>query len=275
MSHASVLFPALSGGLYALAACLYALQWWRASRPLRALASLALGAGLAVNLLQLGLRWVQAGQPPFKTLYESLLLAAACIALVYLVVELTYRARLLGAPAAVGCAVVMLVALTRADREAVNLPPALQSAWFIPHVTIYFFGYASIFLAAAVAAVYLVRPRPIGLRRPDLTGGRPIALEAVFDGAVRFGFALLTVGMLMGAAWAKVAWGDYWTWDPKENWSLVTWLVFAAYLHLHYLHHWRGRRLAVLTIVGFAALVFTYLGMHLLPTAAQSIHVYQ
>jgi ABC-type transport system involved in cytochrome c biogenesis permease subunit len=275
MSHASMLFPALAGGLYALAGLLYLSLWWRASRAVSALASATFALALLLNLFQLGLRWVQAGQPPFKTLYESLIVAAACVALIYLVLELAYRARLLGAPAALGAAVIMLIGLLQADREAVNLPPALQSHWFIPHVTVYFFGYASIFLAALVAAVYLVRPGPIGQARPDLTGGKPIELSAVFDGAVRFGFALLTAGMLMGAAWAKAAWGDYWVWDPKENWSLVTWLLFAAYLHLYYFHHWRGRRLAILTIAGFAAMAFTYLGMHLLPTAAQSIHVYQ
>lgn len=276
MNHASEVFPALAGGLNAVAGLLYLVMWWRPlGEVLRHSATALFAGGLLVNLLQLGLRWAQAGQPPFKTLYESLILAAACIGLIYLVIELVYRARVLGAPAAIGCAVILLLAFLRADREAVNLPPALQSGWFIPHVTVYFFGYAAIFLGAVVAGVYLFRPGPVGQARPDLTGGQPVELERVFDGAVRFGFGLLTVGMLMGAAWAKVAWGDYWTWDPKENWSLVTWLLFAAYLHLYYFHHWRGRRLAVLTVVGFAAMAFTYLGMHLLPTASQSVHVYQ
>jgi len=260
---------------YAAAAVVYGAMWFLSSRILRQAAATLLGAGLAVNLLQLVLRWIEANQPPFKTLFESLVLLAACIAIVYLFVELVYRARILGLPAAAGCALTMLYALLRQDKEVVNLPPALQSGWFIPHVVIYFFGYASLFVAFSASFVYLLRPKPIRLRRPDLIAGEHIDLESLLDGAVRFGFALLTTGLLMGAVWAKSAWGDYWTWDPKETWSLVTWLLFAAYLHLHYLGGWRGRRLAILVLVGFAAVMFTYLGMHLLPTAEQSVHVYQ
>ncbi|HUU02138.1 MAG TPA: c-type cytochrome biogenesis protein CcsB [Myxococcota bacterium] len=260
---------------YTIAALLYGAMWLTSSRTLRLSASIMLGAGLSVNLLQLVMRAIEANQPPFKTLFESLVLLAACIAIVYLFVELVYRARILGLPAAAGCALTMLYALLRQDKEAVNLPPALQSGWFIPHVVVYFFGYAALFVAFCASFVYLLRPKPIHLRRPDLIAGEHINLESLLDGAVRFGFALLTTGLLMGAVWAKSAWGDYWVWDPKETWSLVTWLLFAAYLHLYYLGGWRGRRLAVLVLVGFSAVMFTYLGMHLLPTAEQSAHVYQ
>ena len=90
-----------------------------------------------------------------------------------------------------------------------------------------------------------------------------------------FGFVLITAGLLMGAWWAKEAWGDWWSWDPKENWSLITWLVYVLYFHLRLLPGWTGRRMAVVTILGFAAVMFTYLGMNLLPTAASSAHVYQ
>ena len=261
--------------LYTAAAVVYALMWLKSARLLRVAAPAVLLAGLAVNLFQLFSRWVDTSQPPFKTLFESLVLLAACIAVVYLVVELVYRARILGLPAALGCALVMLYAFSRQHKEAVNLPPALQSGWFIPHVVVYFFGYAALFLAFCASLVYLLRPKPIRLKRPDLIAAESIDLEKLLDGSVRFGFVLLTLGLLVGAVWAKAAWGDYWTWDPKETWSLVTWLIFAAYLHLFYLSGWRGRRLAVVVLVGFGAVVFTYLGMHLLPTAEQSIHVYQ
>jgi len=268
-------FTSVSMIFYAAAAVVYALMWLKSARLLRVAAPAVLGAGLVVNLIQLVSRWVDTSQPPFKTLFESLVLLAACIALVYLVIELIYRARILGLPSALGCALVMLYAVSRQYKEAVNLPPALQSGWFIPHVVVYFFGYASLFVAFCASVVYLLRPRPIRLKRPDLIAAEAIDLEALLDGAVRFGFVLLTLGLLVGAVWAKAAWGDYWTWDPKETWSLVTWLIFAAYLHLFYLSGWRGRRLAVVVLVGFGAVVFTYLGMHLLPTAEQSIHVYQ
>ena len=91
---------------------------------------------------------------------------------------------------------------------------------------------------------------------------------------VRFGFALLTIGLLVGSVWAKSAWGDFWVWVPKENWSLVTWLVYGGYLHLRRVRGWRGDKGAWLLIAGFAVVMFTYLGMHLLPTAEESAHVY-
>jgi ABC-type transport system involved in cytochrome c biogenesis permease subunit len=91
---------------------------------------------------------------------------------------------------------------------------------------------------------------------------------------VRFGFIMLTLGLLVGSVWAKSAWGDFWVWDPKENWSLVTWLVYGAYLHLRKVRGWRGERAAWLAIIGFAVVMFTYLGMGLLPTAEESAHVY-
>jgi cytochrome c-type biogenesis protein CcsB len=275
MSQTAQLLTGLSLLPYGLAALLYAAMWLLRSRWLRIAAPASLGAGLAINLFQLFHRWAAAGQPPFKTLYESLILLAACIAVVYFAVEIVYRARILGLPSALGCVGVMVFAWSRHAKDVVNLPAALQSGWFIPHVVIYFFGYAALFVAAGAALLYLLRPKPIRLNRPDLVAGGIVDLEAMLDGAVRFGFAMLTIGLLVGAVWAKAAWGDYWVWDPKETWSLVTWLIFAAYLHLHYLSGWRGRRLAVLVLIGFGAVAFTYLGMHLLPTAEQSAHVYQ
>jgi cytochrome c-type biogenesis protein CcsB len=260
---------------YAAASVLYLAMWAKSSLVLRVIAPLMLGLGLFANLYQLFGRWLDTSQPPFKTLYESLVLLAACIAIVYFFVELVYRARILGLPGALGCVLAMAYAYSSQYKEAVNLPPALQSGWFIPHVVIYFFGYAALALACGAALLYLIRPKPVRLGRKDLVPDEAINLEALIDGAVRFGFALLTAGLLIGALWAKEAWGDYWVWDPKETWSLVSWLVFAAYLHLYYMGNWRGKRLAILVLVGFGAVIFTYLFMHLLPTADQSIHVYQ
>jgi cytochrome c-type biogenesis protein CcsB len=275
MMQSASIITLVSFGLYSLSALLYGILWLRASRAYRLLATALLTMGLTVNALQLVTRWVEAGQPPFKTLYESLLLLAICIAVVYLAVERLYRARILGLPSSLSCVLVILIALMQEEKDIVNLPPALQSGWFIPHVVVYFFGYAALFVAFGAAVLYLIRPKPITMKRPELFAGQTIQLEALLDGAVRFGFVLLTVGLLIGAAWAKDAWGDYWVWDPKETWSLVTWLIFATYLHQFYLSQWRGRRLAFLVVLGFGAVLFTYLGMQLLPTADQSIHLYQ
>ncbi len=275
MSHPDEMLVGVTLALYAIATLLYGVMWARASSTLRYLAPAALGAALAANAYQLVVRWLVSDQPPFKTLYESLLLLAICIAVVYLVLEAVYRARILGFPSALGCLLTLTYAFFQQDKALVNLPPALQSGWFVPHVVVYFFGYASLFVAAAAASIYLLRSRPIDLNRPDLMRGGGIDLQSLLDGAVCFGFCLLTVGLLIGSIWAKAAWGDYWVWDPKETWSLVSWLAFAAYLHLRRNRAWKGRRLAYLVLFGFAAVAFTYLGMQLLPGAEQSAHVYQ
>jgi len=261
--------------VYALSALAYGLLWHRSIRLARIPATALMSAGLAINIFQIVFRWTTAGQPPFKTLYESLLLLAACIAVVYLAMEAVYRLRVLGLPAAIGAAAAVLYAYIQVDKEAVNLPAALQSGWFIPHVVVYFFGYAALFIGTAAAVLYIARPAPIRLGRADLTGSSEIDVDAFMSGSVRFGFVLLTMGLLMGAFWAKAAWGDYWVWDPKETWSLVTWLVFATYMHMRFVGGWSRRGLAIVVVVGFAAVIFTYLGMQLLPSADQSLHVYQ
>jgi len=262
-------------GLYMLAALGYGALWHGSMARLRHVPLVILVVSLAVNSTLLVTRWMEAGRPPFKTLYESLVLLAGCVALVYLFVEIVHRMRVLGLPACLASAASMGYAIVRVDREIATLPAALQSGWFIPHVVVYFFGYAALVVAAGAAALYLARPRPIVHAREHLLGGGAVDLFAWMHGAVRFGFVLLTIGLFIGGVWAKEAWGNYWTWDPKETWALVSWLVYAAYLHLYHLPGWRGRRLAIVVIVGMAAVIFTYLGVNTLPTTESSLHVYQ
>jgi ABC-type transport system involved in cytochrome c biogenesis permease subunit len=90
-----------------------------------------------------------------------------------------------------------------------------------------------------------------------------------------FGFVCLSVGLCLGGIWAKYAWGDHWFWDPKENWALISWLIYLAYLHARVVAGWRGRKSAAFAVIGGAAVLFTYLGMNYLPSAIQSVHVYQ
>jgi cytochrome c-type biogenesis protein CcsB len=261
--------------LYTAAAVAYGLLWVPSMSRVRHGPVVVLGLALATNVTILVQRWIQTGRPPFKTLHESLVLLAACIALTYLAVELLYRMRALGLPAAAASAASMGYALVKMDMEVANLPAALQSAWFIPHVVIYFFGYSALVVAGGAAAVFLIKPGPIATRHEHLLGSSSVDLSSWMHSAVKFGFVLLTAGLFIGGIWAKDAWGDYWTWDPKETWAMVTWLVYAAYLHLYHVPGWRGRRLAIVVLVGVAAVVFTYLGVNYLPTTESSLHAYQ
>jgi ABC-type transport system involved in cytochrome c biogenesis permease subunit len=145
---------------------------------------------------------------------------------------------------------------------------------------VYFVGYAAVAIAFVLAGIQLLAPRVplvqrlLTIKAGSISTGEPLDVEAMSYELVRFGFALLTIGLLVGSVWAKSAWGDFWVWDPKENWSLVTWLVYGGYLHLRRVRGWRGDKGAWLLIAGFAVVMFTYLGMHLLPTAEESAHVY-
>lgn len=271
---------AATGALYVAAMSLYAAAWRSTQRVVAQagtglmLAALILNAGLFV------LRWHEAGRAPLKSLFESLVFFALCIAIVYVFFEWIYKTRVFGVPAtllALGC---LVYALTKWDAEIVKLPPALQSPWFVPHVMVYFVGYAAVALAFALAAIQLLAPRVPAVQRlltmkaGTIMTGKPLDIEKMSYELVRFGFVLLTIGLLVGSVWAKSAWGDFWVWDPKENWSLVTWLIYGGYLHLRRVRGWRGEKGAWLLIIGFAVVMFTYLGMNMLPTAAESAHVY-
>jgi cytochrome c-type biogenesis protein CcsB len=273
-------FFALTGLLYAAAVAAYGAAW-RSTKALVGQAGTALMlAAVALNAALIALRWIDAGRAPFKSLFESMVFFAFNIGLLYVVAERLYKTRVFGLPAAAMALGAMGYALFKWDAEIVKLPPALQSGWFVPHVMVYFVGYAAVGFAFCVAIVQILSvhvpwvKRLTELKAGSMLTGQPLDLDAIAYGVVRFGFIMLTLGLLVGSVWAKSAWGDFWVWDPKENWSLVTWLVYGAYLHLRKVRGWRGERASWLAIVGFLVVMFTYLGMGLLPTAEESAHVY-
>jgi len=273
-------FFAVTGALYAAAMGFYAAAWRSTKELVGKAATGFMAAALLFNAGLIVQRWIQADRAPFKSLFESLVFFAFTTTFVYLAFERLYKTRAFGAIAMFLSLAMLGYALGKWDAEIVKLPPALQSAWFVPHVVVYFVGYAAVSLAFALAAVQLLAPRValvrklLTLRAGTITTGKPLDVEQMSYELVRFGFVLLTIGLLVGSIWAKSAWGDYWVWDPKENWSLVTWLVYGGYLHLRRVRGWRGEKGAWLLVVGFAVVMFTYLGMSMLPTAEASAHVY-
>ncbi|MGB6063753.1 MAG: c-type cytochrome biogenesis protein CcsB [Desulfomonilaceae bacterium] len=220
----------------------------------------------ALHTGSLGLRWIESyrmglGHAPLSNLYESLVFFAWTIALALIIARLKFGTDLivlLGTP---------LVFLTMAstfllDPSIKPLIPALQSNWLIAHVITCFLGYAG-FTVSFVAAFLLLLVRGSGAAGKHLP--RADFLDEIVYRSVLIGYPLLTIGIITGAAWADYAWGSYWSWDPKETWSLVTWLVYSAFLHARLARGWSGRRTAVLSVVGFAAVMFTYFGVNYLP----------
>ncbi|MBI5440741.1 MAG: c-type cytochrome biogenesis protein CcsB [Deltaproteobacteria bacterium] len=252
-------------GLYLLASVLYALHL--AARRNRALGLTATGVlvgGFLLNTAAFGVRWLEShkagfGYVPLSNMYESMVFFAWSIVLLYVFFEWRLRTRALGAfVAPLGFLSIALVSLNPAiSSDLQPLVPALQSNWLTSHVVTCFIGYAAFAIAFASSVAYLFKKGgPEGL----LPAGK--ALDDISYRAVAMGFCFLTLGILTGAAWANYAWGTYWSWDPKETWSLITWFVYAAYLHARFSAGWKGPRLAVLSTVGFGAVVFTYWGVN-------------
>ncbi|MBK7409241.1 MAG: cytochrome c biogenesis protein CcsA [Saprospirales bacterium] len=218
-------------------------------------------------------RWIEAGRPPFKSFYESLIFASWTISLVSLVVERRFKIRLIGLLSALGVVLIFFYALTKRDVEIIALPPALQTWMFIPHVISYFLAYGALFVAGLSAVLYLAFPGGLASHHSLGEQSRIDFADTTYQ-ITRFGFLFLTAGLLLGAWWGQNAWSNYWGWDPKENWAFITWLIFAAYLHFRNLPSFGNKKLAWVVIIGVLAIIFTYLGMDYLPTAADSLHVY-
>jgi len=154
------------------------------------------------------------------------------------------------------------------------LVPALQSYWLHIHVITCFIGYAAFAVSSGIAVVYLLKDSKSKKGEGDkgLLGMFPSTkvLDDLVYRAVITGFPFLTAGIITGAAWANYAWGTYWSWDPKETWSLIVWLIYAAFLHARITRGWHGRKTAILSVVGFLATIFCYLGVNLVLSGLHS-----
>ena len=234
-------------------------------------------AAAVVSTAALGVRWAESyqmgiGRIPVTNLYESLVFFAWSVNLFYLFVEWRYKDRTFGAFVIPIAFATMLFALT-SESGIQPLVPALQSYWLHAHVITCFVGYAAFAVSAGVAVMYLMKAKR---EEAKVTGGVvgrfPVSkvLDDLVYKAIIWGFPFLTAGIITGAAWANYAWGTYWSWDPKETWSLIVWLVYAAFLHARITRGWDGRRAAILSIAGFAATIFCYLGVNLVLSGLHS-----
>ncbi len=234
--------------------------------------------GLALTTAAILLRWREAGRPPFSNMYESLILFAWSIALIYLALELVYKIRIAGVVAAV-LTVVSIAAASFFDTSIEALMPALQSNWLTYHVLTCFVGYAAFAVSAAASVLYLIlKASGKASQAKDGEGAAGEIFRAMqsfnFE-AIRFGFLFLGVGIITGAVWANEAWGTYWSWDPKETWSLITWIIYAIMIHFKYVSGRFGIKdmntfNAVFSIIGFCAVIFTYFGVNFILSGLHS-----
>ncbi|OGT97813.1 MAG: c-type cytochrome biogenesis protein CcsB [Geobacteraceae bacterium GWB2_52_12] len=237
--------------------------------------------GLLAQTIAIGLRWKESydlgiGHAPLSNLYESVVFFAWTIVLIYLVMDIRYKYRVIGVFVMPFALLGMAWAQLGLDTGIQPLVPALQSNWLLYHVITCFLGYAAFAVACGISIMYLIRANHDD--NSQKSGEASLismfpptrVLDDLNYRAIMVGFPLLTLGIITGAAWANYAWGTYWSWDPKETWSLIVWFVYAAFLHARFTRGWVGRRAAWLSIIGFAATIFCYLGVNLLLSGLHS-----
>jgi cytochrome c-type biogenesis protein CcsB len=237
--------------------------------------SLLAYAGLALQTVAIGLRWKESydigfGHAPLSNLYESVVFFSWTIILIYLLIDLKYKYRIIGVFVVPFALLGMAWAQLGLSSGIEPLVPALQSNWLLYHVITCFLGYAAFAVACGVSIMYLIKASHEANTSSSASAGGVMTMfppTRVLDDlnyrAIMIGFPLLTIGIITGAAWANYAWGTYWSWDPKETWSLIVWFVYAAFLHARFTKGWVGKRAAWLSIIGFAATIFCYLGVNL------------
>jgi cytochrome c-type biogenesis protein CcsB len=271
--------------LVALPLAFWSLSGGRSSTAVRLLVA---GANLCLTA-QLVLRWWESGHFPISNLYESLCFLAWGCTLTQLLVERSWPSPLVPAaatPMALGCVAFASFALPDRLQEASPLVPALRSSWLVMHVSVIMISYAALLVGSllSLAVLFTDRGNSLELRSSSIGSGgyrqaqmatpqlqlSSVAMPAVeqLDSlsyrTITVGFLLLSVGLGSGAVWANEAWGSWWSWDPKETWALICWLVYAAYLHTRLIRGWQGRKPALVAAAGLVVIVVCYIGVNLL-----------
>lgn len=206
--------------------------------------------------------WSSIERTPLRTLWETRLWYAFFTALIATIFKMFWKMNYMLIYGNVISIIFILVNLLHPENFTKELMPALQSYWFIPHVIVYIFSYA-LFGIVTVMAVFNLIPN--------------IKFKAEIneiDNIVYIGFAFLTLGLVFGALWAKEAWGSYWTWDPKEIWAMITWIIYLLYMHYRYGFSYNPKTTNILLISAFVLLLVCWFGINYLPVANQSVHTY-
>ena len=287
--------PVIGLGLAAFALLLLVLPiaFWSVSggRSNPAVRMLVASANLCLTA-QLVLRWWESGHFPISNLYESLCFLAWACTLTQLLVERNWPNPLVAAaatPMGLGCVAFASFALPDRLQEASPLVPALRSSWLVMHVSVIMVSYAALLVGSllSVAVLFVDRNEDLELRGSSIGSGGFRQAQLASDGpgamalssssfriseqldslsyrTITVGFLLLSVGLVSGAVWANEAWGSWWSWDPKETWALICWLVYAAYLHTRLIRGWQGRRPAIVASAGLVVIAVCYIGVNLL-----------
>ncbi|MEN8211388.1 MAG: c-type cytochrome biogenesis protein CcsB [Thermodesulfobacteriota bacterium] len=263
--------------IYALASIFYIGSFAFKQQFLAKIGFVVLIIGFLDNTLGIILRWIESyqmgyGHAPFSNMYESLVFFSWTVAILYIFVELKYKESIIGVFASPLIFLAIAYASLSPDISSKISPliPALKSNWLIAHVIACFLGYAGFAVAFGFSIMYFVKPQDPDAKSIFAKLPSWELIDELTYQMVVFGFLFLTIGIITGAVWANSAWGKYWSWDPKETWSLITWFVYAIFMHLRMMKGWHGKKLALVSITGFAAVIFTYFGVNYLLSGLHS-----
>ena len=252
-------------GLYSLSTVAYVCFLFMQKKGMHRYGVWLLLAGFVVHSLSIGYWTFMSGHIPVNTLRDTLSFAAWAVAGVFLLFHHRYRLKIMGIFAAPLAAVIMAVVATM-PVTTMAAKPVLKSIWLVAHVTFIFVGEAGLALACGLGVLYLTQEKAIKSKKPGFFFRRLPSLDQLDTagyGCILGGFLMMTLGLIMGVVYAKAIWGRFWSWDPKEVWSGITWLLYAAMIHMRLSVGWQGRRSAIMAILGFATVLFTFLGVNL------------
>jgi cytochrome c-type biogenesis protein CcsB len=270
----NVLLFELALTFYFIAAIIGVIELFRRRKTVsKATGYLAL-IGFFFHSANIAARYIKGGHIPVTSLHEASSFLSWCIVLLFLFHEYRYKLGLLSS-FIMPIVLIFMLSSSVFPREIKDLSPVLRSYWFGIHVMLAFLGDAAFAMACGIGVMYLIQERYVKskhlsglfLKLPNLQ-----SLDEINYHLITLGWPLLTLAILSGVIWANTAWGTYWRWDPKEVWSLITWLIYAIVLHLRLTLGWRGKKAAILSILGFALVIFTFFGVTLL---LKGIHVFQ
>ncbi len=223
-------------------------------------------AGFIFHLFNFIIRFIRAGHFPVTTLYEAISFFVLVMVFFQIIIDLKYKVKIIGAFTVFFASILMAVDFFLPSNIH-QLPPALQSFWLPIHVIFSFLGNGMFAIACGVGILYLIQLKFIKNKKLDRLFFKLPSLETLDNLnyiCLTIGFPLLSLGIITGSIWASSAWGSYWSWDPKETWSLITWFVYAALIHGRINARWRGKKSAIFSIIGFCVVLFTFLGVNLL-----------
>lgn len=246
---------------------------FRKSKGASRLLLITAGIGFLIHSASIIARYIEAGHLPIAGMHQASSFFAWCIVIIFFFLEYRYK---IGIMASFIMPLVFILMLSSSifPREIKPLSPVLQSYWLGIHTLLAFLGNAAFAVAFGIGIMYLLQEHYLkskhlsGLfqRLPSIQ-----VLDEINYKLISIGFPLLTLAIITGALWAESAWGTYWRWDPKEVWSLITWFIYALVLHVRLVSGWRGKKAAILSIIGFLAVLFTFFGVNLL---LKSLHTF-